>query len=57
MSPPTLTPNVDEVARGRVSRTVWHAAGLVLAAAVAWVAWRGYQNPDLLLDLSTLRFC
>ena len=41
----------------RLPRFVWHTIGLVLAALLAWAIWRGYQNPDLLLDLSALRLC
>jgi hypothetical protein len=41
----------------RVPRLVWHSIGLVLAALMAWAIWRGYQNPDLLLDLGALRLC
>lgn len=41
----------------RVPRFVWHAIGLLLAALLAWLIWRGYQNPDLLLDLGALRIC
>jgi hypothetical protein len=43
--------------RGRFSRVVWHAIGLVLAALLAYAVWRGYQNPDLLLDWGALRLC
>jgi hypothetical protein len=41
----------------RLPRFVWHAIGLVLATLLAWAIWRGYQNPDLLLDLSAFRLC
>ena len=41
----------------RVPRGAWHSIGLVLAALVAWAIWRGYQNPDLLLDLGALNLC
>ena len=41
----------------RVPRFVWHSIGLVLAALLAWVIWRAYQNPDLLLDLGALNLC
>jgi hypothetical protein len=44
-------------ARGRLSRAVWHTIGLVLAALLAYAVWRGYQNPDLLLDLGAFRLC
>ncbi len=43
--------------RAGVSRAVWHTIGLVLAALLAYAIWRGYQNPDLLLDLSAFRIC
>jgi hypothetical protein len=50
---PFLTP------RGvaRVPRLVWHSIGLVLAALIAWAIWRGYQNPDFLLDLGAFNLC
>jgi hypothetical protein len=41
----------------RVTRLVWHTIGLVLAALVAWAVWRGYQNPDFVLDLAAWRLC
>jgi hypothetical protein len=41
----------------RVPRRVWHSIGLLIAALVAWAIWRGYQNPDLLLDLGALNLC
>jgi hypothetical protein len=40
-----------------VPRLVWHTVGLVLAALVAWAIWRGYQNPDFMLDLAAWRLC
>lgn len=43
--------------RDRFTRAVWHTIGLVLAALLAYAVWRGYQNPDLLLELSALRLC
>jgi len=30
---------------------------LALAALLAYAIWRSYQNPDLLLDLSSWRLC
>jgi hypothetical protein len=39
------------------SRVVWHTIGLILAALLAYAVWRGYQNPDFLLDLGNLRLC
>jgi hypothetical protein len=41
--------------RPRISRRVLlHAIGLVLAGLLTWLVWRGYRQPDLLLDLSNL---
>jgi hypothetical protein len=44
-------------ARSTVARATWQAIAAVLAALLAWAAWRGYQNPDLLLDLAAFRLC
>jgi hypothetical protein len=41
----------------RIPRLVWHTLGLVAAAALAWLIWRGYQAPDFLIDFSALRLC
>lgn len=38
-------------------RALWHTAGLLLAAVLAWLVLRAYRDPDLLLDLATFRFC
>ena len=58
MSPGTDTPAVPpHAARGRITRATWHTIGLIVAALLAYAVWRGYQNPDLLLDLSALRLC
>ena len=44
-------------ARLRVQRATWHTLGLIVAALLAYAVWRGYQNPDLLLDLAAFRLC
>jgi HAMP domain-containing protein len=56
---PIADPAASESLAGhaRVTRATWHAVGLILAALFAYAAWRGYQNPDLLLELSALRLC
>jgi hypothetical protein len=54
-SEPAYVP--PEASRARLTRAVWHTVGLVIAALLAYAVWRGYQNPDLLLDLSALRLC
>ena len=38
-------------------RIVWHGAGLVLAALIAWLVMMSYRQPELLLDLANLRLC
>ena len=38
-------------------RTAWHALAVVLAATVAWLIFTAYRQPDLLLDLASLRLC
>jgi len=43
--------------RPRVQRATWHTLGLIVAALLAYAIWRGYQNPDLLLDLAAFRLC
>jgi hypothetical protein len=55
----SFVPHASPLSRGfaRVPRLVWHSIGLVIAALIAWAIWRGYQNPDLLLDLGAIKFC
>jgi hypothetical protein len=48
---------LPDAARPGFSRAAWHALGVALAVLLAYASWRGYQNPDLLLDLSALRIC
>jgi hypothetical protein len=43
--------------RARLERALWHTLGLLAAALLAYAVWRGYQNPDLILDLSALKLC
>ena len=44
-------------ARSRTRRALWHTLGLIAAALLAYAVWRGYQSPELILDLSMLRLC
>jgi hypothetical protein len=57
----TLAPDpfhhAPDAARSRFTRALWHTAGLVAAVLLAYAVWRGYQNPDLLLELSAFRLC
>jgi hypothetical protein len=36
---------------------MWHAVGVVVAAAVAWLILQGYRQPELLLELANMRLC
>ena len=44
-------------AASRTRRVLWHTLGLIAAALLAYAVWRGYQSPELILDLSALRLC
>jgi len=33
-----------------------HALGLMAAAALTWLIWRGYRQPGFLLDLANAMF-
>jgi hypothetical protein len=50
-----LTEPPGNPAGGR--RFVWHAIALLLAAAVAWLIFASYRQPDLMLDLAGMRLC
>jgi len=38
-------------------RWPWRLVALVLMAALIYVVWRGYQQPELILDFANLRLC
>jgi hypothetical protein len=40
-----------------VGRAIGHTVGLLLAALVSYLVWRGYQTPEFLLDLANWRLC
>ena len=42
---------------GERRRVVWHAIAVVAAAAVAWLVFAAYRQPDLILDLAVMRLC
>jgi hypothetical protein len=39
------------------SRLVRHALGLIGAGLVTWLVLRGYQSPELMLELANWRLC
>jgi len=42
---------------GLSRRLVWHLVGLIVAVLVAWLVFRGYRQPELLLDFARMRLC
>jgi len=40
-----------------IPRAVWHTIGVILAALLAYAIWRGYQNPDFLLEFGAYMLC
>ena len=40
-----------------VSHWPWRVVALLLIAALSYLVWRGYQQPELILDFANLRYC
>ncbi len=38
-------------------RWPWRVIALVLIAALGYFIWRGYQQPELILDFGNVRLC
>jgi len=38
-------------------RFTWRVVALIAITALAFLVWRGYQQPELILDFANLRFC
>ncbi len=43
--------------RSRWSRVALHLIGLLAAGVIAWLRWRGWRQPELLLDIANVRLC
>jgi len=57
-SEPSGISGVSDGARRLLSRrVVWHTAGLLVALALAWLILQAYRQPELIIDLTNLRFC
>ncbi len=39
------------------TRVALRVLAFAVAALLTYAVWRGYQNPDLLLDLASFRLC
>jgi len=57
MSPLETEPRGDPLLPLRGGRLVWHAIAWLLAAAVLWLVFTSYRQPDLMLDLAGMRLC
>ncbi len=38
-------------------RIAGHALALAVAAVLGWLVFRGYRQPELILELANLRLC
>ena len=53
--PPSSDPSPRS--RSRWSRVTLHLIGLIAAGVIAWLLWRGWRQPELLLDIANMRLC
>jgi hypothetical protein len=57
----TATSGIGGVSQGTrrllSRRLVWHTAGLLVALVLAWLILQAYRQPELIIDLTNLRFC
>ena len=51
---PTAAAVVDE--RG-TRRLAWHALAMLAAAALAWLVFTAYRQPEFILDFAAMRLC
>ena len=49
--------DVPTAVAGDPRRIAWHAIAVLAAAAVAWLVFAAYRQPDFLLDFAALRLC
>ena len=38
-------------------RLAWHVIALLLAAALAWLVFTAYRQPEFILDFAEMRLC
>lgn len=38
-------------------RMLWHAFAMLLAAALAWLVFTAYRQPDFILEFAGMRLC
>ena len=49
--------SVPTAVAGDPRRVAWHVIAVLAAAAVAWLVFAAYRQPDFLLDFAALRLC
>ena len=54
---PASPADVPTAVGGDPRRVAWHALAVLAAAAVAWLVFAAYRQPDFLLDFAALRLC
>ena len=37
--------------------TTWHALAMLAAAALAWLVFTAYRQPEFILDFAAMRLC
>ncbi|HJU21129.1 MAG TPA: hypothetical protein VJ891_01345 [Casimicrobiaceae bacterium] len=55
---PILRSDGVDAGRSRgVRRIAFHALAMLLAAAIAWLVFAAYRQPDFILDFAGMRLC
>ena len=57
MSYPPLRWECSSVPETAALHWPWRVIALVAVAALSYLGWRGYQQPDFILDFANQRFC
>jgi len=45
------------VLEAAAERFPWRVIALIAIATLGYLVWRGYQQPELILEFGNLRFC
>lgn len=49
---------IADTGRSRGARRIaFHALAMLLAAAIAWLVFAAYRQPDFILDFAGMRLC
>jgi len=52
-----LPPDDAASSRREGRRYLWHALAMLAAAALAWLVFAAYRQPDFILDFAGMRLC